>query len=154
MTSKIKGVAILLGNKIVTGDRVKSHDDLIAQQNKNHDNSLSFGTRGFVTFDGRFLQRDEAAKVAKHHNQLTERAKDGVSSLYSDHLDWFSIFREIRMIEQRQEEEVYKDCSIVNIRRGTDDKSQWVYANLVDKDGKLLISATLDYIIERLKERL
>ena len=141
-------------NKIVTGDRVQSHAHLIDQQSKNYDFNLDNGIKGFVTFDGRFLQRHEAAIVAKENNQLTKRFEDGVSMLYSDHLDWFSIFREIRMIEQRKEEGSYEGCSITNIRRGTGDKSQWIYANLVDKDGKLLISATLDYITECLKERL
>ena len=45
----------------------------------------------------------------------------------------------------------YKDCKIVNIRRG---KGSGILATLVNKDGEVLISATLDYIIEALEVRL
>ena len=42
--------------------------------------------------------------------------------------------------------------SIVNIRKGKGNRSNIIYAKLVDENGELIISATLDYIIERLKE--
>ena len=50
--------------------------------------------------------------------------------------------------------EHYKDCQIVNIRRGTGSHSNTIYANLVDKDGKRMISASLDYISHVLVARL
>lgn len=47
----------------------------------------------------------------------------------------------------------YDGCQIVNIRRGRGARAGIVYAKLVDKDGNLLISATLDYITSALKQR-
>jgi phosphoserine phosphatase len=44
----------------------------------------------------------------------------------------------------------YKDCKIVNIRRG----NKQIIAELRDKDGKILVSATLDYIVDVLNNRL
>lgn len=44
----------------------------------------------------------------------------------------------------------YKDCKIVNIRRGNNQ----IIAELRDKDGKILVSATLDYIVDVLNNRL
>jgi hypothetical protein len=50
----------------------------------------------------------------------------------------------------------YTNCTITNIRRG--DKSQGrdhiIYAHLVDGNGMLVISATLEYITDALQERL
>ena len=48
----------------------------------------------------------------------------------------------------------YDGCQVVNIRRGKGVRASVVYANLVDKNGNLLISATLDYIMTALKQRL
>lgn len=45
----------------------------------------------------------------------------------------------------------YKDCKIVNIRRG---KGKHILAELRDKNGKILVSATLDYIVDALINRL
>lgn len=45
----------------------------------------------------------------------------------------------------------YKDCRIVNIGRS---RTGSIHATLVDKDNQILISATLDYIVEALNERL
>ena len=42
-----------------------------------------------------------------------------------------------------------EDCKIVNIRTGSGDRKHLVYADLVDSGGTLLISATLQYITER-----
>lgn len=39
---------------------------------------------------------------------------------------------------------------IVNIHRGKGERAGIVYAELIAKDGHLLISATLDYIVEKL----
>lgn len=39
---------------------------------------------------------------------------------------------------------------IRRIRRGEGARDQYVYAELVDRDGKLLISATLEYICDEL----
>lgn len=36
---------------------------------------------------------------------------------------------------------------------GRDDRRDWVYASLVDEDGHLVISATLEYILAATKER-
>jgi hypothetical protein len=40
--------------------------------------------------------------------------------------------------------------AIRRIRRGEGQRDQYIYAELVDADGKLLISATLDYICNEL----
>jgi transposase-like protein len=53
-----------------------------------------------------------------------------------------------------QNDESYKDCKIVNIRKGKDARKNTIYAHLVDKDGKTLISATLSYITAVLEARL
>jgi hypothetical protein len=47
----------------------------------------------------------------------------------------------------------YDGCRVVDIRRGRGARTGIVYAKLVDKDGNLLISATLDYITSALKQR-
>ena len=49
---------------------------------------------------------------------------------------------------------LYTGSRIVNIRFGKENRSHILYANLVDKDGGLLIAATLDYIVEVLNCRL
>lgn len=41
-------------------------------------------------------------------------------------------------------------CRIVNIKRGTGPRHCYVYAQLLDINNELLISATLDYITEQL----
>ena len=41
-------------------------------------------------------------------------------------------------------------CTINNIRNGSGQRSDTVYANLVAPDGSLIISATLSYINEQL----
>lgn len=41
-------------------------------------------------------------------------------------------------------------CRIVNIKRGTGARHRYVYAQLRDINGELLISATLEYITEQL----
>lgn len=50
----------------------------------------------------------------------------------------------------------YEDCKIVNIRYGSKSsgRDSILYAHLVDKYNNLLISATLDYIVGALRERL
>jgi hypothetical protein len=54
--------------------------------------------------------------------------------------------------------EVALDCGvklplkIVNIRRGKREKQKYIYAALRDNEDTLLISATVDYILERLPE--
>lgn len=40
---------------------------------------------------------------------------------------------------------------IVNIHRGAGPRARFIYAELVDADGKLLISATLEYIVRALE---
>jgi hypothetical protein len=47
----------------------------------------------------------------------------------------------------------YKDCKIVNIRRSNKNSGR-ILAQLIDKDGKILVSATLDYIVDALINRL
>lgn len=47
----------------------------------------------------------------------------------------------------------YDGCRIVNIRRGKGTRAGIVYAQVVDKNGNLLISATLDWITAALKQR-
>jgi len=50
----------------------------------------------------------------------------------------------------------YEGCTIVNIHRGTkaSKRDDIIYAQLRDKNGALLISASLEYILEALKIRL
>lgn len=42
------------------------------------------------------------------------------------------------------------DCSIINIRRGAGHRKQFIYCDLIGPDGRLIISADLDYITKRL----
>lgn len=48
----------------------------------------------------------------------------------------------------------YKNCRIVNIRRGSGKRSHLIYAELVNDKDELLIGATLDYIVKALAERI
>ena len=50
----------------------------------------------------------------------------------------------------------YDGCRIVNIRKGkkSERRDMHIYAELVDKDGNVLISADLPYILKALQERL
>lgn len=48
----------------------------------------------------------------------------------------------------------YEGCKIIDIQRGKGSRSCYTYAKLVNKDGELLIAATLDYIVEALAVRL
>ena len=48
----------------------------------------------------------------------------------------------------------YENCRIVDIKRGTGNRSHYIYAALVNEKGELLISATLDYIVDALAIRL
>lgn len=43
------------------------------------------------------------------------------------------------------------DCSIINIRRGAGHREQFIYCDLIGPDGRLIISADLDYITKRLR---
>jgi len=43
-------------------------------------------------------------------------------------------------------------CIIKNIERGKDEREQFVYAQLVTADGELIISATLDYITDQIRQ--
>ena len=43
-------------------------------------------------------------------------------------------------------------CKIVDIERGKGSRNKLIYAKLIGPDGSLLISATLEYIYERLSE--
>ena len=42
------------------------------------------------------------------------------------------------------------DCSIINIRRGAGHRERFIYCDLIGPDGRLIISADLDYITKRL----
>lgn len=46
-----------------------------------------------------------------------------------------------------------KDCMIVNIHHGKNERHSMIYAELRSVEGELLIAATLDYIVSRLRER-
>lgn len=48
----------------------------------------------------------------------------------------------------------YTNCRITNIKRGKGERSCYIYATLVNEKGEILISATLDYIVDTLTERL
>lgn len=51
---------------------------------------------------------------------------------------------------------LYEGATIRNIRLGSTSKGRghFIYAELVSADGQVLISATLDYIEEALRDRL
>lgn len=46
----------------------------------------------------------------------------------------------------------YSKCTITNIRRGKEKRSKFIYAELRDEKGEILINATLDYIVRALSE--
>lgn len=46
----------------------------------------------------------------------------------------------------------YKGASITNIRRGKGDRNVYVYAEIITANGELLVSALLDYCVERMEE--
>ena len=48
--------------------------------------------------------------------------------------------------------EKYKDASICNIRRGKGERRKFIYAEIRDVDGGLLVSADLDYCTERMTQ--
>lgn len=48
----------------------------------------------------------------------------------------------------------YSGCTITDIRRGKGLRAIYTYATLRDAKGNVLISADLDYIVEKLNERL
>ncbi len=50
------------------------------------------------------------------------------------------------------EKQVPRDCKIVNIRPGKDERCHTLFAELVDGRGVLLISGTLEYISRRLED--
>lgn len=50
--------------------------------------------------------------------------------------------------------EEYVNSRIINIRRGKGERSKFIYAMLVDKNGEMLINADLPYIMKALKQRL
>jgi hypothetical protein len=53
--------------------------------------------------------------------------------------------------QQNPRRQFPKGVVIRRIRRGEGYRDQWIYAELVDRDGNLLISATLDYICDELE---
>ena len=44
--------------------------------------------------------------------------------------------------------------TITNIRRGKGERCNLIYANVVDQDGKLCVSALLDYCVNWVKENI
>lgn len=48
----------------------------------------------------------------------------------------------------------YDTAIIKNIKRGTGGRRHIIYAQLVAADGELLIAATLDHIIDALRDRM
>lgn len=59
------------------------------------------------------------------------------------------------MMENDMAQNIYEGATIQDIRYGYErDRGDILYAILVDKDGELLISATLDYIVGTLKVHL
>jgi hypothetical protein len=56
-------------------------------------------------------------------------------------------------IDQPSHNPAYVGAKITDVRRGTGARSCYVYANLRDPDGHILISATVDYIMNVLEER-
>lgn len=48
----------------------------------------------------------------------------------------------------------YSDVWINGIHRGKGSRSHIIYARLIDGNGQTLVSATLDYIVKVLKERM
>lgn len=48
----------------------------------------------------------------------------------------------------------YEGATIKNIRRGRGTRRTWIYADLIAADGRVLASATIEYIVRVLSERL
>jgi hypothetical protein len=48
----------------------------------------------------------------------------------------------------------YSKCTITDIRRGKGYRNIYIYANLRNEKGEIIISADLDYIYEQLEKRL
>jgi len=52
-------------------------------------------------------------------------------------------------VEQARE---FKDAVITKIERGKGERKKFVYAEIRSKDGKLLVSASLDYCCKRMMD--
>lgn len=51
----------------------------------------------------------------------------------------------MRSLLPNPEREMFRGCSITNIRRGKNGK---LYANMLDKSGALIMAATLDHCVK------
>ena len=51
-------------------------------------------------------------------------------------------------------ENKYDTAKITNLHRGEGRRRHFIYAQLVAADGELLVAATLDYIVDVLKDRM
>lgn len=59
------------------------------------------------------------------------------------------------MVDKKNESiNEYDGAKIVNIRRGAGRRDEFVYAQLVSSTGELLVSASLDDIVEIMRTRL
>ncbi len=52
----------------------------------------------------------------------------------------------------KEHAQAYKGASITNIHRGQGYRFQFIYANITDKNGNILVSADLDYCMDRMKD--
>lgn len=52
----------------------------------------------------------------------------------------------------KEHAQAYKDATITNIHRGQGNRFQFIYATITSKTGEILVSATLDYCMDRMKD--
>jgi hypothetical protein len=50
----------------------------------------------------------------------------------------------------KEHAQAYKGASIIH--RGQGNRFQFIYANIIDKNGNILVSADLDYCMDRMKD--
>ena len=77
MSERIEQAAILLDGTIHTLPRPARHGDVMAMHGAvNRRWALADGEQGFTTSEGRFVERDEAYRIAKAAGQIIAR-QDG-----------------------------------------------------------------------------
>jgi len=80
---RIKEAAICRGGKVWTGHR---HGDIIPQMVKEGEHRIMAQEQGFVTEDGRFVNRAEAFEIALVSGQVKEPGPGKQRSLLSEDL--------------------------------------------------------------------
>ena len=81
--SRIKEAAICLDGKVWTGHR---HGDVIQKMVKEGCTKIRESKQGFVTEDGKFVNREEAFEIALACGQIKETEVGGQRTLVSEDL--------------------------------------------------------------------